>query len=60
MNKTKNTYEIKVIERIELTVLIDAFTLKEARQLANRHDFEVDERTAVNLPTQVHNIKLIK
>ena len=55
----KKKYLIVVIERVELHTIVEASNYKEAYSKAKKHDFEIDERQSLNLPTQVRAVKRI-
>jgi len=57
--RTMAKYKVVVVERLELEAIIEAPNAKIARQMAREHDFDVDERTALNLPTQVSSVKKV-
>jgi len=52
-------YKVIVVERIELEAIIEAPNAKMARRMGKEHEFDVDERTGLNLPTQVSSVKRI-
>ena len=52
-------YKVIVIERIELEAIIEAPNAKTARRMGREHEFDVDEKTALNLPTQVSSVERI-
>jgi len=50
-------YRVIIIERIELEAIIEAPNAKMARQMGKEHDFDVDEKTGLILPTQVTKVE---
>lgn len=52
-------YKVTVIERLELQVVVEAPNAKAAAKMGRQHEFDVDERTALNLPTQVSKVEKV-
>ena len=50
-------YKLIVVERLELEAIVEAPNAKTAKQMGEQHEFDVDESTALTLPTKVVSVK---